>query len=174
MQLIIKNMLDINAIEEGRLNLHFEEFDIKLLLKKIIDEFTIAASQKEIKINFESNDDKVIFKTDGSSLTEIIENLLSNAIKYSPNGKTVHVKCFKKNYNAVIEIIDEGLGFTEEDKKSVFHKFARLSAKPTGGEHSTGLGLSIVKKLTDILGGEVTFESEPGKGSTFRLTFKTS
>ncbi|MBS1492265.1 MAG: tetratricopeptide repeat-containing sensor histidine kinase [Bacteroidetes bacterium] len=174
MQLIIKNMLDINAIEEGRLNLHYEEFDIKLLLKKIIEDFTTAASQKEIKINFESGEDKVLLTTDGSSLTEIIENLLSNAIKYSPNGKTVHVKCFKENESAVIEIKDEGLGFTDEDKKSVFHKFARLSAKPTGGEHSTGLGLSIVKKLTDILGGEVTFESEPNKGSTFRLTFKAS
>lgn len=174
MQMIIKNMLDINAIEEGRLNLHFEEFDIKLLLKKMIDDFSLAASQKEIKINFESNDDKVILKTDGSALTEIIENLLSNAVKYSPQGKAVHVKCFIENKNAVIEIKDEGQGFTEEDKKSVFQKFARLSAKPTGGEHSTGLGLSIVKKLTDILGGEVTFESEPGKGSTFTLTFKAS
>jgi signal transduction histidine kinase len=178
MQMIIKNMLDINAIEEGRLNLHFEEFDIKLLLKKMIDDFSIAAAAKEIKINFESNDERVILKTDGSSLTEIIENLLSNAVKYSPYGKTVHVRCFTENKdsidNAVIEITDEGQGFTEEDKKSVFQKFARLSAKPTGGEHSTGLGLSIVKKLTDILGGEVTFESEVNQGSTFRLTFKMS
>ncbi len=174
MQMIIKNMLDINAIEEGRLNLHYEEFDIKLLLKKMIEDFSLAAAQKELKVNFESNDEKVILKTDGSSLSEIIENLLSNAIKYSPQGKTVHVKCFNENGNAVIEIKDEGQGFTEEDKKSVFKKFARLSAKPTGGEHSTGLGLSIVKKLTDILGGEVTFESEPGLGSTFRLTFNAS
>lgn len=174
MQMIIKNMLDINAIEQGRLNLHYEEFDIKILLKKIIDEFAHAASQKEINLNFESDDEKVILRTDGSSLTEIIDNLISNALKYSPKGKTVHIKCFKENNNAVIEIKDEGLGFTEEDKKNVFHKFARLSAKPTGGEHSTGLGLSIVKKLTDILGGEVTFESEPDKGSTFKLTFKVS
>lgn len=174
MQMIIKNMLDINAIEEGRLNLHFEEFDIKILLKKMIDDFSLAASQKDIKVNFEKNDDRVILKTDGSSLSEILENLLSNAIKYSPKGKTVNVKCFLENDNAVIEITDEGQGFTDEDKKSVFKKFARLSAKPTGGEHSTGLGLSIVKKLTDILGGEVTFESQPNQGSTFRLTFKAS
>ncbi len=174
MQMIIKNMLDINAIEQGRLNLHYEEFDIKILLKKVIEEFTAHATLKSIKINFESNDDKVILKTDGSSLTEIIENLVSNAVKYSPHGKTVHIKCFKENETSVIEIKDEGQGFTELDKKSVFQKFARLSAKPTGGEHSTGLGLSIVKKLTDILGGEITFESEPNKGSTFKLSFKAS
>lgn len=171
MQLIIKNMLDINAIEQGKLNLHIEEFDIILLVKKIADEYSHAASEKNIKINFESPEEKVLLKTDGSSLTEILENLLSNALKYSVQGKSVFVKVVKEEGKAVIEIKDEGLGFSEEDKKNVFQKFARLSAKPTGGEHSTGLGLSIVKKLTDILGGEITFSSEQGKGTTFKLTF---
>jgi signal transduction histidine kinase len=174
MQLIIKNMLDINAIEEGKLNLLYEKFDARILVKKIIDEFTIAASQKDIVVNFEKDEEKVLLTTDGNSLTEILENLISNAIKYSPIGKTVTVKCHNEDNKAVIEVIDEGVGFTEDDKKSVFKKFARLSAKPTGGEHSTGLGLSIVKKLTDILGGEITFESEPGKGSAFKLSFKAS
>lgn len=174
MQLIIKNMLDINAIEEGKLNLNIEEFDIRFVLRKIIDEFTLSALQKNIKIEFESGNERINLRTDGNSLTEILENLLSNAIKYSQAGKKVYLKCSKENDKAIIEIKDEGLGFTEEDKKYMFKKFARLSAKPTGGEHSTGLGLSIVKKLTDILGGEITFESEPDKGSTFKLSFKIS
>jgi len=171
MQMIIKNMLDINAIEEGRLNLIYELFDVRILLKKIIEEYKPSAALKEIEIKVIEPDSKITLNTDGNSLTEIVENLLSNAIKYSMHGKTVYVKSSIKENSAVIEITDEGLGFTEEDKKSVFKKFARLSAKPTGGEHSTGLGLSIVKKLTDILGGEISFESEPGKGSTFILKF---
>ena len=171
MQMIIKNMLDINAIEEGRLNLVYEQFDVRILLAKIIEEYKPSAALKEISIEVEEPAEKIILNTDGNSFTEIIENLLSNAIKYSMHGKTVRVKSLVKNNIVTIEITDEGLGFTDEDKKSVFKKFARLSAKPTGGEHSTGLGLSIVKKLTDILGGEISFESEPGKGSTFSLKF---
>lgn len=171
MQLIIKNMLDINAIEEGKLNLLYEKFDVRIVVKKVIDEFATAASQKDIKINFEQSDEKVMINTDGNSLIEILENLISNAIKYSASGKNVTVKCFRIGDKAEIVVEDNGLGFTEDDKKKVFKKFARLSAKPTGGEHSTGLGLSIVKKLTDILGGEITFESEPGKGTAFKLAF---
>ena len=68
-----------------------------------------------------------------------------------------------------VEVSDEGAVFTEEDKKLLFQKFARLSARPTAGESSTGLGLSITKKIVDHMGGSISLQSEPGKGSTFTL-----
>ena len=106
-----------------------------------------------------------------TNATQVFENLISNAIKFSPPHKAVKVILAKDNGKARAEIIDEGPGLTEEDKKKVFGKFQRLSAKPTGGEHSTGLGLSIVKKYVEAMNGKVWCESEHGKGANFIVEF---
>ena len=103
-------------------------------------------------------------------MVQVLENLVSNAVKYSPVGKNIFVR-LKKEAGAVrLEVQDEGPGLSAEDQKKLFGKFARLSAKPTGGEHSTGLGLSIVKKMVEAMNGKVWCESELGKGATFIVT----
>ena len=92
---------------------------------------------------------------------------MSNAVKYSPPGKNIHVRLKKLPEVIRCEVQDEGPGLSAEDQKKLFGKFARLSAKPTGGEHATGLGLSIVKKLVEAMNGQVWCESEPGEGAKF-------
>jgi len=92
---------------------------------------------------------------------------VSNAVKYSPPGKNIHVRLKKLPEVIRCEVQDEGPGLSAEDQKKLFGKFARLSAKPTGGEHATGLGLSIVKKLVEAMNGQVWCESEPGEGAKF-------
>ena len=107
----------------------------------------------------------------GKTLREAIDNLVSNAIKYSPIGGKIAVAVTHEGSDTVIRIADEGAGLSPEDLGRLFGRFQRLSAKPTAGESSTGLGLSIVKRIIDMHGGHVTAESTgPGQGSTFTVT----
>jgi signal transduction histidine kinase len=108
---------------------------------------------------------------DPSITVQVLENLVSNAVKYSPPGKNIFVRLKKQPSVARMEVQDEGPGLSAEDQKKLFGKFARLSAKPTGGEHSTGLGLSIVKKMVEAMNGKVWCESELGRGATFIVEF---
>jgi len=104
-------------------------------------------------------------------IREAIDNLLSNAIKYSPIGGKITVDVANDGDNTIIGVTDQGAGLSPEDLGRLFGRFQRLSAKPTAGESSTGLGLSIVKRIVDMHGGEVTAKSDgPGSGSTFTIT----
>ncbi|MBK9249385.1 MAG: sensor histidine kinase [Ignavibacteria bacterium] len=93
--------------------------------------------------------------------------MLSNAVKYSPHGKNVYIAVSKSDSTCRISIKDEGPGISDQDKLKLFGKFQRLTAKPTGGEHSTGLGLSIVKKFVEMMRGRVWCESKLGEGAEF-------
>ena len=104
-------------------------------------------------------------------MREAIDNLLSNAIKYSPVGGHIELLVSHDGGLTVVNVRDEGAGLSPEDMSRLFGRFQRLSAKPTAGESSTGLGLSIVKRIIDMHGGHVTAESAgPGQGSTFTVT----
>ena len=108
---------------------------------------------------------------DADRIREAIDNLVSNAIKYSPIGGKITVGVTHEGHDTVIRIADEGAGLSPEDLGRLFGRFQRLSAKPTAGESSTGLGLSIVKRIIDMHGGHVTAHSAgPGQGSTFTVT----
>jgi signal transduction histidine kinase len=100
-----------------------------------------------------------------------VDNLLSNAIKYSPVGGLVEIEMAIEADHVVIQVKDEGAGLSEDDVSRLFGRFQRLSAKPTAGESSTGLGLSIVKRIVELHGGRIRAESPgPGHGSTFTIT----
>jgi two-component system sensor histidine kinase/response regulator len=109
---------------------------------------------------------------DRSAVNQILHNLISNAVKFSPAGTTVLVSVETAADGAAIcRVRDEGPGFNAEDKARMFRRYQRLSAQPTAEEPSTGLGLSIVKKLIHHVGGEIECESETGRGTTFTLRF---
>jgi signal transduction histidine kinase len=113
----------------------------------------------------------IVTMCDTDRVREAIDNLVSNAIKYSPIGGKITVAVTHEDDNTVIRVSDEGAGLSPEDLSRLFGRFQRLSAKPTAGESSTGLGLSIVKRIIDMHGGEITANSDgPGKGSTFTIT----
>jgi signal transduction histidine kinase len=98
---------------------------------------------------------------------QVLDNLISNAIKFSSCGKSVFVHVRGNEHSIYIEVQDEGQGISQEDQKKLFGKFARLSARPTAGESSTGLGLSIVKSMVEAMNGKIWCESEFGQGATF-------
>ncbi|HEY3251831.1 MAG TPA: tetratricopeptide repeat-containing sensor histidine kinase [Ignavibacteria bacterium] len=166
---LIKKLLDHNAIEQGNIQLRNSLFSVDALCEELITNFKQQANKKEINLIFENNSLDSAVNTDKIILYEILQNLLSNAIKFSYPGKNVNLKTFVQNSDISIEITDEGPGFSAKDKEKMFSKFARLSAKPTADEHSTGLGLSIVKRLTDFIKAKLEFESTPGKGTRFTL-----
>ncbi len=123
----------------------------------------------------------IVIKTDFSSceplatspwvIEQVMENLLENSIKYSPLGSTIRVWSEMSGRFGHLSVKDEGPGFTEEDRRRMFRRYTRLSAVPTGNEASSGLGLSIVKRLIDQHGGRIDLMSEVGSGAEFRVTF---
>ncbi len=126
-----------------------------------------SACQKEIDIHFPPSENGLTLHTDESFLMRIMDNLLSNAIKFSTSGRNIYVSYAQNNAHTEIIVKDEGPGISAEDQKKMFKKFQRLSARPTGGESSSGLGLSITKVLVEKLGGKITVDSELGKGTAF-------
>jgi signal transduction histidine kinase len=169
---LIKKLLDHNAIEQGNIKIRKTTFKANGVCNDVINNMRENAAKKNIYLYFEDNSGDISIYTDYDILFQILDNLVSNSIKFSSPYKNIYLKIHTSGDKVFFEVQDEGPGFTERDKTKVFTKFARLSAQPTGGEHSTGLGLSIVKKLTELLKGEVSFESEEGSGTTFTLSFE--
>ena len=168
---IIKNLLDVNAIEQGKVKIELKQVALNMLLSGLIDIYKTAAEKKEIQLIAEIPDKQIIVMSDKNTLIQVFDNLLSNAIKFSPSNKNIFIRVTRLDDNILVGIRDEGPGFSDEDKKKVFGKFAKLSARPTAGENSTGLGLSIVKKLLEILGSKIELKSEFNKGAEFVVMF---
>lgn len=166
MKEIIVNLLDINAIESGKLRLSPESIDVTALILSVLGEYIPRARSKKIELHYTPSSPVYIW-ADRQATLQILDNLISNAVKYSPIGTSVWLAASGTEGPTRVEVRDEGPGLTHDDKKNLFGKFARLSAKPTGGELSTGLGLSIVKKLVEAMNGGVRCESLEGHGATF-------
>lgn len=166
---LITTLLDVNAIESGKMNVTLAATDLLPLVSTVVEDYRLRAEQKQITLHFHAPDAPVMAIADENTVQQILDNLVSNAVKYSPPGKSVLVSLYPKNGQIRCSISDQGPGLNDEDKKKLFGKFNRLSAKPTAGEHSTGLGLFIVKKLAEAMRGDVWCDSEPGRGATFTI-----
>ena len=164
---LVKNVLDMNRLESGAIQMKIVAFDVKPLAENVLSTFTEQAAAKAITLHFQDALHNILVLADEQAVMQVIENLISNALKYSPYGKKVFVCLKAVDAYVRIEVRDEGPGISQDDMKKLFGKFVRLSARPTGGEHSTGLGLSIVKKMVEAMNGRVWCESEVGKGATF-------
>ncbi len=181
---LIDAMLKSNEFEIGETTPNLQLARLNEILENIVYENQISAKKKSQTLFIEHTEEIALF-IDESRIREAIENLISNAIKYSPKEKVIRVSLIKlpitaSHYKQLSElgkqvtdiarivIKDEGQGLSERDKTKLFGQFQRLSARPTGEETSTGLGLFIVKKIVELHGGRVWAESEgKGKGATF-------
>ncbi len=168
---LIRDLLDITYYEQGGTKMHLEKFDWVNFMNEHLTSYIQEAQKKNILLHYTPPAEPIDSISDEDCLSRIISNLLSNAIKFSPKNKGIYVTLEAIDSQIIIQIKDEGPGFTEDDKRKLFNKFEKLSAKPTAGEASSGLGLSIIKVLTEKLKGTVSLESEAGKGATFILTF---
>ncbi|RKZ86458.1 MAG: hypothetical protein DRR19_14920 [Candidatus Parabeggiatoa sp. nov. 1] len=168
---LIKNLLDVNAIESGNMNLSLDAYDMLPFLQIVVNNYLRPAVEKEIALQFEFTEQEYKARVDENAIFQVLDNLVSNAVKYSPQGKNVYVRIIKGEHTVRCEIQDEGPGLEKEELCQLFGKFVRLSPRPTGDEHSTGLGLFIVKKLVTAMNGKVWCESELGKGAMFIVEF---
>jgi signal transduction histidine kinase len=166
---LIIDLLDVNSLEVNR-EPNFSIFDLNPFLTERVHTFRQHALAKQINIKFESETKDLVF-LDKEYLSRILDNLLSNAIKFSPKGTLIVIKLGERDGFFYISIKDQGPGFTEEDKKHLFQKFKKLTARPTAGESSNGLGLAIVKTLVDRLEGKIELTTEIGQGSEFFIQF---
>jgi two-component system, sensor histidine kinase and response regulator len=160
---MVQNLLDANRIERGEMNLNLASAELSALFLTVVESQRPRAVEKQQTLHLETAPPPVMVLVDRNVMTQVLENLVSNAVKYSPPGKDIFVRLKKHAQGVRVEV--------PEDQKKLFGKFARLSAKPTGGEHSTGLGLSIVKKMVEAMNGKVWCESELGRGATFIVEF---
>ncbi|HEX4120306.1 MAG TPA: response regulator [Verrucomicrobiae bacterium] len=139
-------------------------------VKGTVKRYLESAREKEVRLVVDPppmENDLVL--ADELAVDRVLDNLVSNALKFSPRQTTVRLSVQSTACQVQCRIADQGPGFTPEDKTRMFRRFGRLSARPTGGEGSTGLGLSIVRKLTRAMDGEVTCQSVPGQGSVFTV-----
>jgi signal transduction histidine kinase len=164
---LVKNLLDVNQLESGAWQFQRVAFDILPLVADVVKDYHIAAKAKNILLEYSSEAASTLVSADKQATVQVLDNLVSNAVKYSPLGKRVYIRIKANNQAVSVEVQDEGQGISASEMKKLFGKFARLSTRPTGGEHSTGLGLSIVKKMVEAMNGKVWCESELGKGATF-------
>lgn len=169
---LAENLLSNNALEEGRIELAISVCDLRGLVEKVVARHRIVANSKRQAIHIQVNADATTISADESLVIQVLENLVSNAIKYSPLGETVEIMVDQAPDAVQLTVQDSGPGISEEDQKRLFERFQRSSAKPTGSERTVGLGLSIVKRLMDLMGGTVWCENAPGGGARLCARFK--
>ncbi len=145
--------------------------DLHAVLSHVLDRHRVAAEGKGLTLGHRNGIPLIQLAAAEWVVERVADNLLSNAIKFTPPGGTVRLDWFLDRDEGGFEVSDTGPGFAAEDLPKIFSRYARMSARPTGGEASTGLGLSIVKRLVEEEGGSVHLVSNPGEGAIFRISF---
>jgi PAS domain S-box-containing protein len=163
----LEHLQSLNALEQGGFQIFPTPCNLREIMETIMAQYASHAEAKNIALRLDVPGCDMNWHTDKNLFRQIVSNFVSNAVKYSPTGKNVFVRAQISDERVRVEVEDEGYGISAEDMTKLFGKFAKLSARPTGGESSTGLGLSIVKKTVEAMNGRVWCESELGKGATF-------
>ena len=169
MQEMIVKILDVKAIEEATINIDLEAINLKKVIEHITELFQDRLRTKNIEVNCDLLE--IYALADKNYLIQVLENLLSNAIKFSGAGSRIYIRIIDYDEKCRITLKDEGPGFNERDQVLMFTEYQKLSSKPTAGEESTGIGLSIVKKYMDSMNGRIWCDSTLGQGSVFTLEF---
>jgi len=158
-----------NAAADHGLQFKIELLDLNDSAARAVGNFEDSAKSKTITFRTSYAGSPAAVRVDATALDQVLDNLISNAVKFSPTGKEIHVTVRRVHHFVECEVQDQGPGFTEADKLRIFHRYARLSAQPTGGEPSTGLGLSIAMKLVKSMGGDLSCKNAPNQGAIFTL-----
>ncbi|KAF0811676.1 Sensor protein TorS [Andreprevotia sp. IGB-42] len=167
-QRIIGNLLDINTLEAGQFRLRPEAVALDELMQELQKAWESRLDEKRQSVLY--NPTGIALQADRQALWQVLDNLISNASKYAPHQTLIRVDPQRDGEQIMLRVIDYGPGIAPHEMSKLFRKFSRLSAVPTGGEHATGLGLSIVKRLIEEMGGSIRCESLLGHGATFIVT----
>ena len=167
---MVSKILNVDAIESDNPSISLKQTNLSALLETVTQRFKVEAAQKKITIHTHFDEDAWAL-ADEDYADQVFQNLISNAIKFSPKGRNVFISLEDRGDQVICKVRDEGPGISSDDKKKLFGKYQRLSAKPTGGETSTGLGLSIVKRFVEYMNADIRCESEQESGACFIVSF---
>ena len=166
---MITNLIDLTKFDSKSQQANFNNYDIVKLCEDITSSVITYAEQKNINITFDTNEEEHIVKCDGECMERIMLNLLSNAIKYTPMGGEIFVNLDFSDAYVYIKVKDNGIGIPKEKLNSIFEKFVRIDETLSRENEGSGIGLSIVKSLVDMLNGNIYIESKVNEGSEFTI-----
>ena len=167
---LINDILDLSKIEAGRMDIRYEDVMLDELIEEVANSITPLATKKSIKFNIiRDTNTHIIINTDRGKVIQVLINLLGNAVKFTDKGG-VTFRIFSSDGKLNFEIIDTGIGITEGDRKLIFEEFRQIDGSTTRKYGGTGLGLTISRKITELLGGNLYVNSQLSKGSTFHFT----
>lgn len=166
---LVNNLLDITRAEAGYLKVHKKNYDIVSITKAIVESVRPFAAAKEIKLRFVSTFKSKHIGLDDEKYERVLLNLISNAIKFTPEGKIIRVTLSENNDKVYISVKDQGIGIPKDKHSVIFTRFGQSSSRRSMENEGTGIGLYLVKLLVDSMNGEITLNSDEGKGSTFTI-----
>ena len=171
---LINDVLDLAKVEAGKMEFNPESFSIKTAVEEVSSVVNSIAKKKKIKIDIGIADNIDQINIDKHKFKQILYNLLSNAIKFTPEGGYVNVKTTKDGNNLCLMVKDTGIGISREGLKKLFTPFVQLDSSLSRKHEGSGLGLALTRKIVELQNGSIDAESEPGKGSIFKVLLPTS
>jgi signal transduction histidine kinase len=162
-------VLDLSKVEAGKMELHPTEFDLRDAIEGVHRVVAPLAQQKQQVLELDVGDVGTV-RLDQARLRQVLLNVLSNAVKYTPDGGSVATAAHRRDRSIDITVRDSGIGIAVQDQATVFDDFKRIDSSYVRTQQGTGLGLSLARRLVRLMGGDITLDSEPGRGSTFTIT----
>jgi signal transduction histidine kinase len=167
---LIDNILDFSRIESGRKEYRFEVGDVREVVRAVIRTFTVRLAESGFTIDLDETGGPVPrLRMDADAIAQAFHNLLDNAVKYSGGATSVTVRLRLEAGHVAVAVVDHGIGIARDEQRKIFDRFHRVGTGLVHDVKGSGLGLSIVHHIVRAHGGEVTVESEPGRGSTFTM-----
>jgi signal transduction histidine kinase len=171
-QLLVKDVLEMAELEQATLD-NLRPVDAHAIIREVMHSFETIASNKGIRINFDGEDKTSEVLGEATYFRQVIENLISNALKFSEAGNSINITIEEKGRFKQIRIRDFGPGIPTDEEPRLFKRFSKLSTRPTAGESSSGLGLSLVKQYMGLMDGRVWYERPAGGGAAFVVEFSS-
>jgi signal transduction histidine kinase len=171
---LINNVLDFSRIEMGRKEFDFKKGNLADVIRDTLESYRYHLEKKGFAINKDIARDLPEMNFDGEAIASVLINLLSNVMKFSPNEKEVTVKLFRDDGNAILQVADKGIGISPKEVPKIFQRFYQSENKIVSETSGSGLGLTLVKHITEAHNGRIQVESEIGKGSTFSVILPVS
>jgi signal transduction histidine kinase len=167
---MITNMLDFSKIEAGRKQYRMEVTDMSRVVRETVESYTKYIHNQGFQLQVDIDDSIPPFPLDDEAVQLIVVNLLQNAVKYSIEEKFIRVLLYRENGSVVLEVEDRGIGMEEKEHKKIFDRFYRAPGSRIQTAEGSGLGLYLVRHAVHAHHGEITVNSQPGKGSRFKIT----
>jgi signal transduction histidine kinase len=171
-QLLVRDVLEMATLEQATLDT-LRPVAVLPIIQEVIQSFETTASNKRIQINLESEDKTTEVLADPTYFRQVIENLTSNALKFSKAGNSINITVEAKGRFKHVRIRDFGAGVPTDEEPKLFKRFSKLSTRPTAGESSSGLGLSLVRQYMDLMDGRVWHERPTDGGAAFVVEFSS-